>query len=56
VCVAVLGGGELDVVEELVELEELLQPAAARPMHVTAISAAIPALRFLPGIATIVRP
>jgi len=55
-CVAVPGVGELDVVEELEELEELLQPAAASPMHVTTISAATPALRFFPGIATIVRP
>jgi hypothetical protein len=45
--------GEL---EELEELEELLQAAAASPMHVMIISALTPALRFFPGIATIVRP
>ncbi|HEX4658772.1 MAG TPA: hypothetical protein VH307_15400 [Streptosporangiaceae bacterium] len=41
---------------ELGELEELLQAAAASPMHVMIISALTPALRFFPGIATIVRP
>jgi hypothetical protein len=55
-CLAVLGVEELDVLVELGELEELLQPAAASPMHVTTISAATPALGFFPGIATIVRP
>jgi hypothetical protein len=45
-----------DVLVELEELGELLQPAAASPMHVTTISAATPALRYFPGIATIVRP
>jgi hypothetical protein len=43
----------LDVVEEL---EELLQPAAASPMHVMIISAATPAPRFFLVRATIVRP
>jgi hypothetical protein len=55
-CFALLGDEVLDVLVELEELEELLQPAAASPTHVTTISAATPALRFFPGIATIVRP
>jgi len=55
-CFALPGDEVLDVLVELEELEELLQPAAASPMHVTTISAAALALRFFPGIATIVRP
>ena len=55
-CFALLGDELLDGVEEVEELGELLQAAAASPMHVTTISAATPALRFFPGIATIVRP
>ena len=55
-CFALPDGGVLDGVEEAEELGELLQPAAASPMHVTTISAATPAPRFFPGIATIVRP
>jgi hypothetical protein len=46
----------VDVVEELEELGELLQPAAASPIQVMTISAALRVPRFLPGIATIVRP
>ena len=55
-CVALPDGEVLGGVEEVEELGELLQPAAASPMHVMTISAATPVLRFFPGIATIVRP
>jgi hypothetical protein len=47
---------ELDGVDEVEEGDELLQPAAASPMQVMTISAAVRVPRFLPGIATIVRP
>jgi hypothetical protein len=52
-CVVLAGVG---VLEELEELGELLQPAAASPMHVITIRAAAPAPPFFLGIATIVRP
>jgi hypothetical protein len=55
-CFALPDGEVLDGVEEVDGLGELLQAAAASPTHVTTISAATPALRFFPGIATIVRP
>jgi hypothetical protein len=55
-CFAPLGDEVFDVLVELEELGELLQPAAASPMQVMTISAAMTGPRFLPGIATIVRP